>query len=123
MMLGIFGACMFYGDAVITPAMSVISAVEGLEIATPKLAPYVLPITIVILIMLFWIQRRGTAVVGRLFGPIMVVWFVTLAVLGVVSYRARAARDHRAQSRTTRSRSWRSTCCRRTSCSARSCWC
>ncbi|MDR5750814.1 MULTISPECIES: potassium transporter Kup [unclassified Caballeronia] len=83
MMLGIFGACMFYGDAVITPAMSVISAVEGLEIAAPKLSPYVLPITMVILVMLFWIQRRGTAVVGRLFGPIMLLWFVTLAVLGV----------------------------------------
>lgn len=83
MMLGIFGACMFYGDAVITPAMSVLSAVEGLAISTPRLAPYVLPITIVILIMLFWIQRRGTAVVGRLFGPIMVLWFATLAVLGV----------------------------------------
>ncbi|WP_087666321.1 potassium transporter Kup [Caballeronia humi] len=83
MMLGIFGACMFYGDAVITPAMSVLSAVEGLTISTPHLAPYVLPITIVILIMLFWIQRRGTAVVGRLFGPIMVLWFATLAVLGV----------------------------------------
>jgi KUP system potassium uptake protein len=84
MMLGIFGACMFYGDAVITPAMSVISAVEGLEIAAPKLSPYVLPITIVILIALFWIQRHGTAVVGKLFGPIMLVWFVTLAVLGAV---------------------------------------
>ncbi|WP_060856356.1 potassium transporter Kup [Caballeronia sordidicola] len=83
MMLGIFGACMFYGDAVITPAMSVISAVEGLEIASPKLANYVIPITIVILVMLFWIQRRGTSVVGKLFGPIMLVWFVTLAVMGV----------------------------------------
>ncbi len=84
MMLGIFGACMFYGDAVITPAMSVISAVEGLEIATPQLCRIcVLPITMVILILLFWIQRHGTAVVGRLFGPIMVLWFVTLAVLGV----------------------------------------
>ena len=83
MMLGIFGACMFYGDAVITPAMSVISAVEGLEIATPKLAGYVIPITIVILVGLFWIQRRGTSVVGKLFGPIMVLWFLTLAVLGV----------------------------------------
>ena len=83
MMLGIFGACMFYGDAVITPAMSVISAVEGLEIASPRLANYVIPITIVILIALFWIQRRGTSVVGKLFGPIMLVWFVTLAVMGV----------------------------------------
>jgi KUP system potassium uptake protein len=83
MMLGIFGACMFYGDAVITPAISVISAVEGLEIATPHLSHLVLPITMVILIALFWIQRHGTSLVGKLFGPIMLVWFATLAVLGV----------------------------------------
>ncbi len=82
-MLGIFGACMFYGDAVITPAISVMSAVEGLEIAAPKLAHLVLPLTMVILLLLFWIQRHGTATVGRLFGPIMVLWFITLAVLGV----------------------------------------
>ncbi len=69
-MLGIFGACMFYGDAVITPAISVISAVEGLEIAAPNLSHLVLPLTIVILILLFWIQRHGTAMVGRLFGPV-----------------------------------------------------
>src|ERR1700742_750693 len=73
-MLGIFGACMFYGDAVITPAISVISAVEGLEIAAPHLSH---------LVLLFWIQRHGTAMVGRLFGPIMVLWFVVLAVLGL----------------------------------------
>jgi KUP system potassium uptake protein len=83
MALGIFGACMFYGDAVITPAISVMSAVEGLEIATPHLSHLVLPITIVILIALFWIQRHGTATVGKLFGPIMVLWFVVIAVLGV----------------------------------------
>src|SRR6201747_3056498 len=83
MMLGIFGACMFYGDAVITPAMSVISAVEGLEIVSTALSEWVIPITIVILVMLFWIQRRGTSVVGKLFGPIMGLWFLTLAVLGV----------------------------------------
>ena len=83
MMLGIFGACMFYGDAVITPAISVISAVEGLEIATPQLSHLVLPITMVILVALFWIQRHGTSLVGKLFGPIMLVWFATLAVLGV----------------------------------------
>jgi KUP system potassium uptake protein len=82
-MLGIFGACMFYGDAVITPAISVMSAVEGLEIAAPRLSHLVLPLTMVILLALFWIQRHGTAAVGRLFGPIMVLWFVTLAVLGV----------------------------------------
>jgi len=84
MMLGIFGACMFYGDAVITPAISVISAVEGLEIAAPHLAPYVIPITLIILIALFWIQRRGTEVVGKLFGPIMLVWFFVLALMGVL---------------------------------------
>jgi len=81
--LGIFGACMFYGDAVITPAISVISAVEGLEIAAPTFAHLVLPLTMVILVALFWIQRHGTAHVGRLFGPIMVLWFVTIGVLGV----------------------------------------
>ena len=83
MMLGIFGACMFYGDAVITPAISVMSAVEGLEIATPHLSHLVLPITCVILVLLFWIQRHGTSIVGRLFGPIMVLWFITIALLGV----------------------------------------
>jgi KUP system potassium uptake protein len=82
-LLGIFGACMFYGDAVITPAMSVMSAVEGLEIATPHLSRYVLPITLIVLILLFWIQKRGTEVVGKLFGPIMLLWFLTLAALGV----------------------------------------
>ncbi len=81
--LGVFGACMFYGDAVITPAISVISAVEGLEIAAPHLSEYVVPITIVILICLFYIQRRGTDSVGKLFGPIMVIWFAVLAIMGV----------------------------------------
>lgn len=83
MALGIFGACMFYGDAVITPAISVMSAVEGLEIAAPSLAQYVLPITLLILIALFMLQKHGTEVVGRLFGPVMIVWFVTLALLGL----------------------------------------
>ncbi|VVD67458.1 potassium transporter Kup [Pandoraea anhela] len=83
MMLGMFGACMFYGDAVITPAISVMSAVEGLEIAAPSLSRFVLPITIVILIVLFSMQKSGTAKVGRLFGPVMVLWFIILGVLGV----------------------------------------
>ncbi|WP_338910603.1 potassium transporter Kup [Mycetohabitans rhizoxinica] len=83
MAFGIFGACMFYGDAVITPAISVMSAVEGLEIAAPSLARYVLPITLLILIALFMLQKHGTEVVGRLFGPVMIVWFVTLALLGL----------------------------------------
>ncbi len=84
LMLGIFGACMFYGDAVITPAISVISAVEGLEVLAPKLSTYVIPITLIVLIALFWIQRRGTDVVGKLFGPIMVIWFIVIGVAGLV---------------------------------------
>ncbi|WP_420993848.1 potassium transporter Kup [Cupriavidus sp. 30B13] len=83
MMLGIFGACMFYGDAVITPAISVLSAVEGLEIAAPGLSHFVIPITLVILVALFMIQRSGTSAVGKLFGPIMIVWFLALGALGV----------------------------------------
>jgi KUP system potassium uptake protein len=81
--LGIFGAALFYGDAVITPAMSVLAAVEGLEVATPLLKPYVLPITVCILVLLFVFQRHGTAAVGALFGPVMMFWFATLGVLGL----------------------------------------
>jgi KUP system potassium uptake protein len=81
--LGIFGAGLFYGDAVITPAMSVLSAVEGLEVATPMFKPYVVPITIGVICALFLIQPRGTASVGALFGPIMMFWFGTLGALGV----------------------------------------
>jgi KUP system potassium uptake protein len=81
--LGIFGAGLFYGDAVITPAMSVLSAVEGLEIATPMFKPYVVPITIGVLCALFFLQPRGTASVGALFGPVMMFWFGTLGALGV----------------------------------------
>ncbi|MFZ1642831.1 MAG: potassium transporter Kup [Candidatus Contendobacter sp.] len=83
--LGIFGASLFYGDGVITPAISVLSAVEGLHVATPLLDPYVIPITLVILLALFLIQAWGTARVGTYFGPIMVVWFATLALLGLVN--------------------------------------
>ncbi|MCX7169593.1 MAG: potassium transporter Kup [Proteobacteria bacterium] len=85
LILGLFGAALFYGDGVITPAISVLSAVEGLEVATPALKPYVLPISLAILIVLFIVQRRGTAAVGSLFGPIMVLWFATLAILGIIS--------------------------------------
>lgn len=83
MLLGLLGASLFYGDAVITPAISVLSAVEGLEIATPGLKTYVLPVTVLVLILLFYFQKHGTAKVGNLFGPIVVVWFSTLAALGV----------------------------------------
>ncbi len=83
--LGVFGATLFYGDAVITPAISVLSAVEGLEVITPVLKPYVVPSTLVLLIALFLIQRYGTARVGGLFGPITLIWFLALGVLGAVS--------------------------------------
>jgi KUP system potassium uptake protein len=84
-LLGVFGTALLYGDGVITPAISVLSAVEGLKIATPVLEPYVIPLTLVIIIGLFLIQSRGTAKIGRLFGPVMVLWFVTLGLLGIIN--------------------------------------
>jgi len=81
--MGLFGAALLYGDGMITPAISVLSAVEGLEVATSFFRPYVVPITIVILVGLFVLQRRGTAKIGALFGPVMMVWFVVLAALGL----------------------------------------
>lgn len=83
MLLGILGACMFYADGMITPAISVLSAIEGLEVAAPVLNPLILPITLVVLFTLFWAQSKGTALVGAFFGPIMFLWFSTLAALGV----------------------------------------
>ncbi len=82
--LGIFGTAIFFGDGVITPAISVLSAVEGLEVAAPGLHRYVVPVTLVVLTGLFLVQRHGTASVGKLFGPVTVLWFLVLAVLGVV---------------------------------------
>jgi KUP system potassium uptake protein len=81
--LGIFGTALLYGDGMITPAITVLGAIEGLEVATPLFQPYVVPLTVAILVGLFVIQKYGTHRVGNLFGPIMVVWFVTLAVLGI----------------------------------------
>ena len=81
--IGILGAAMFYGDGMVTPAISVLSAVEGLEIATPALKSFVIPITLLVLFGLFAMQRRGTAAVGALFGPVMVVWFTALGLLGL----------------------------------------
>ncbi|KZE33278.1 KUP system potassium uptake protein [Crenobacter luteus] len=83
LLLGLMGGGFFYGEVVITPAISVLSAVEGLEVVTPAFKPYVLPLAIVVLTALFLIQRHGTASVGRLFGPVMMVWFASLAALGV----------------------------------------
>jgi KUP system potassium uptake protein len=83
--LGVFAASLFYGDAVITPAISVLAAVEGITVAAPGLGGFVVPVSVLILVGLFWIQRSGTARVGALFGPVMVVWFLTLAALGVAS--------------------------------------
>ncbi len=83
--LGLFGAALFYGDGVITPAISVLSAVEGLGIVTPALERFVIPLALVVLVALFVIQRHGTASVGRLFGPVMMLWFATLAVLGLAN--------------------------------------
>jgi len=82
--LGIFGAALLYGDGMITPAISILSAVEGLQVATPVFEPWVVPVSVAILIALFVIQRHGTHRVGGLFGPVMVLWFVTIATLGVV---------------------------------------
>jgi KUP system potassium uptake protein len=82
-LLAVIGAALLYGDGVITPAISVLSAVEGLKIASPRLSPLVLPLTCAILVALFAIQRRGTGDIGKLFGPVMTVWFVTMASLGI----------------------------------------
>jgi KUP system potassium uptake protein len=81
--LGVFGAALFYGDGIITPAISVLSAIEGLQIASPHLAEYVIPLSLVVLVGLFVIQRWGTAGVGIFFGPIMLLWFVVLGVMGL----------------------------------------
>jgi KUP system potassium uptake protein len=82
--LGIFGAALIYADGALTPAISVMSAVEGLEVATPALAYWVVPLTLIILVGLFWFQRHGTARIGAIFGAVMVLWFATLAVLGLL---------------------------------------
>ncbi|HKH20751.1 MAG TPA: KUP/HAK/KT family potassium transporter [Gammaproteobacteria bacterium] len=82
-LMGLFGAALLYGDGTITPAISVLSAVEGLKVATPALEPYVVPITIALLIGLFIVQKRGTTDVGRVFGPVILVWFIALGVLGL----------------------------------------
>src|ERR1700744_1588799 len=81
--VGLFGAALIYDDGAITPAISVLSALEGLKMATPALQPYVVPAAVVILLALFAIQSRGTAAIGHFFGPVMLLWFVAMAVMGV----------------------------------------
>ncbi|MFP8780809.1 potassium transporter Kup [Hydrogenophaga sp. RWCD_12] len=83
LLLGVFGATLFYGDSVITPAISVLGAMEGLELLTPVLKPYVVPLTLVVLVGLFLMQRFGTAKVGRFFGPVIVMWFAVLGAIGM----------------------------------------
>lgn len=84
LLIGVFGAALFYGDSIITPAISVLSAVEGLEVVTPALKPYVLPLSLGVLVALFGVQKFGTGTVGRLFGPIIAVWFLVLATAGAI---------------------------------------
>src|SRR5690242_21806250 len=83
LVVGLIGAALLYGDGAITPAISVLSAIEGLKVDAPSLAPAVLPITIVILVGLFAMQKQGTGFIGRIFGPVMLGWFLVLAALGI----------------------------------------
>ena len=85
LVLGVIGATMFYGDSVITPAISVLGAIEGLEVAAPGLEQYIVPLTIIVLVSLYSVQHLGTAGIGRWFGPIMLLWFAALAVMGVIN--------------------------------------
>ena len=85
LLVGIFGTCLFYGDGVITPAITVLGAVEGLEVISPTFKKYVVPLTLVILLLLFMVQKRGSASIGRFFGPIMVAWFAAISALGVLN--------------------------------------
>ena len=83
MFIGMLGACMFYADGMITPAISVLSAIEGIELITPTFHDFIVPITLVIIFLLFWMQSKGTTTVGIMFGPVMLIWFLTLAALGI----------------------------------------
>ena len=84
LLVGMFGAALFYGDGVITPAISVLSAVEGLEVVSPNFTKYIIPITLVILFLLFMVQKRGTSGIGKFFGPITLVWFAAIGILGAL---------------------------------------
>ena len=84
LVVGVFGVALFFGDGVITPAVSVLSALEGLEVVTPAAKPYVVPMSLAVLFVLFAVQRRGTADIGKMFGPVMVIWFLVIGAMGVV---------------------------------------
>lgn len=85
LLVGLLGAALFYGDSVITPAISVLSAIEGMQVAAPALKPYVVPLTIAVLLVLYLVQYKGTGSIGKWFGPIMLLWFLALAVMGVIN--------------------------------------
>src|SRR5262244_3631503 len=91
LLVGLVGAALLYGDGVVTPAISVLSAVEGLKVATPGLGPIIVPLSVIILIGLFLVQRKGTAFIGNIFGPLMLLWFIVIAVLGMRSIIAAPA--------------------------------
>ena len=84
LLVGIFGTCLFYGDGVITPAITVLGAMEGLEVMSPELTKYVIPLTLLVLFLLFLFQKQGTAGIGKFFGPVMLLWFATIAALGLL---------------------------------------
>jgi KUP system potassium uptake protein len=94
LMIGVFGLALFFGDGVITPAISVLSAVEGLEIVAPAAKPYVVPISLAVLFVLFAVQRRGTATIGKIFGPVTVVWFAAITATGLAQIAANPAVMH-----------------------------
>ena len=112
--LGMFGASLFFGDSMITPAISVLSAVEGVEVAAPSVSNLVIPITVAIIVVLFLAQRLGTGAVGRLFGPVMCFWFTVIAVLGIRGIAAHPV-ILQALSPPTPSASWSATSPRRSS--------
>ena len=97
LIVGLIGAALLYGDGVITPAISVLSAVEGLKLDAPQLAPVVVPISIAILVGLFLVQRKGTAFIGNIFGPVMLIWFIAIGVLGLRGIIARTGNPGRTQ--------------------------
>ena len=83
LIIGLIGGGLFYGDSIITPAMSVLSALEGIQVIAPELKEFIVPVSLLVLFLLFYIQKHGTATVGKMFGPVMVIWFSVLGILGV----------------------------------------